>query len=189
MSTMSPLQQLEALRRRQLVLDDGIRMLRQIRQELARDSASAQAWGQVAVLANVTIIPLNVIVNTFELGAAKAVYDVVVGEVYAELARSGTRSEGRVKGALAALKKALVETLKRKGATAYVPGVNILVGLAEDSWAAWQAVTLTQGGQGEARQLAMRLQAQIDRTQRELVRLGVIHAELLERLEVLKRTA
>ena len=189
MSTLNPLQQLDALRRRQLALDDGLRLLRQIRHELAHDSASALAWGHVAVLANITIIPLNVIVNAFELGAAKAVYDTVVREVYAQLAKSGTRSEGRVKSALAALKKALVETLKQKGATAYVPGVNILLGLAEDSWAAWQAVTLTQGGRDEARQLSQQLQRQIDRVQRELVQLGVAHAQLLEQMQVIRRTA
>jgi hypothetical protein len=189
MNTPNPLQQFEALGRRQLALDEGIRMLQQIRLELSRDGAAAEAWGLTAVLANVTLIPLNVIVNAFELGAAKSVYEVVVREVYGKLARSGTRSDGKVKIALAELKKALVEVLKKKGATAYVPGVNILVGLAEDSWAAWQSITLVEGGRGERQQLAHRLQRQIDATQRELTQLGIVRAQLLAQMQLRARTA
>jgi hypothetical protein len=182
-------QQDQTLARKQIAVQEGIELLRQAQQEFGRHRASADAWGATAVVANVALIPLNVIVNAFELKAAQNAYQFLVQQVYGKLAKSGTRSEGHAKTALALLKQAIVGELKRQALTQYVPGVNILVGLAEDTLAAWQAIQRVEGGSREFAQQAAALDRVINAAIQQMLKIGVQRAELLARMQLQARTA
>lgn len=186
---MNIAQQDQALGRKQIAVQEGIDLLRQAQQEFNRHRASANAWGATAVVANVALIPLNVIVNAFELKAAQNAYQFLVQQVYSKVAKSGTRSDGHAKTALSLLKQAITGELKRKALTQYVPGVNILVGLAEDSLAAWQAIQLVEGGSREFAQQALALDRVINSAIQQMLKIGVQRAELLARMQVQARTA
>lgn len=114
---MNFVQQFEMLGRKQLAIQDGISLLNQIRIELSQARATADAWGTAAVIANVTLIPLNVIVNALELKAANTAYQVLVRQLYGKFDKSGTRLYGQAKTALSLLKQAIIEELKRKAIT------------------------------------------------------------------------
>lgn len=179
------------LGRKQLAYHEGIEMLRGIQVELARARAGADTWGFVAILANVTLIPLNVVVNAFELKAVGSLYQSLVRELYGKFAKSGTRADGHAKLALSVLKQAMVAELKRGSLAHYVPGVNIVVGLAEDSLAALQAVSAVEDGKREMAERAVALERKIAEATRQLVLIGIRRAELLDSplVAVAKRTA
>ncbi|MGM9480331.1 hypothetical protein ACS5PN_03965 [Roseateles sp. NT4] len=182
--------QFAMLGRKQLAIQEGIALLQSAQMDLASARASASAWGIVGVMANVTLIPLNVIVNSFELKGASSLYQVVVHELYGKFAKSGTRLEdGHVKTMLSLLKQGIVAELKRKAMTDYIPGVNILVGLAEDSYAAWQAAALVESGNREIAALAVDLDRKIRAASQQLIQLGIKRAEILDRLQIAARTA
>ena len=73
--------------------------------------------------------------------------------------------------------------------TDFIPGVNILVGVAEDSLAAWQAANLVSSGSREMEMLAGNLDRQIAAANRQLMLLGMKRAEILTRLGTISRTA
>ena len=181
--------QLQVLGRKQLAVDEGLALLRGIRRELLAHSRSAEAWGSTAVLSNLVLIPLNVIVNSFELGAVNSLYQRVVREVYGKFSASGTRTDGHLATALSILKTSIQQALTAKGMTQYVPGANILVGLAEDSLAAWQALDQVQSGKSEMLSRLRQLDHQILRAEQQLMQLGIQRAQVLDRLTVLNRTA
>lgn len=182
-------QQFEVLGRKQLAVQEGIDLLRQAQLELARTRSSADAWGQVAILSNVVLIPLNCIVNAFELKAANSAYQLLVRAMYDKVAKSGTRLDRNAKSALALLKQAIVDQLKRKALTDYVPGVNILVGLAEDSLALWQSMATVDTGMREIHAISAQVDMKISAAVRELMRLGNQRAQVLARMDVISRTA
>jgi len=182
-------QQFSILGQKQLAILDGVDLLRQAQLDLSRARASASTWGTIAVMANVTLIPLNCIVNGLELKAANTVYQVVVRQLYEKFAKSGTRAEGNVKTGLSLLKQAIVQELKRKAMTDMVPGVNVLVGLAEDSLAAWQAMQQVDAGNREINTQAIRLQTTISAATSQLLQIGVKRAEMLARMQLVSRTA
>jgi hypothetical protein len=186
---MNLAQQFELLGRKQLRAEEGLRMLTQIQVELTRDAAAAKAWGLTAALANVTLIPLNVIVNALDLKAAQTAYQVLVRQLYTQYAQSGTRAHGPAQAALGALKTAIVSELKRKGLASQIPGVNILVGLAEDSLAALQVAQAVQAGGKEMAALGNDLARKIARARTQMLQLGVQRAQVLDRLQTLNRTA
>ena len=186
---MNLARQFEMLGTKQLAIQEGIDLLRGIQPELSRAKAAADAWGTVAVVANVTLIPLNVIVNAFELKGASSLYQRLVRTLYGKFSKSGTRVDGHAKVALSLLKQAITEELKRKALTNYIPGVNILVGLAEDSLAAWQAIQLVDSGNREIAARAGDLEKKIAAANHQLVLLGIKRAEILDRLRVHARTA
>lgn len=141
-------------------------------------------------MANVTLIPLNVIVNAFELKGANSLYQTVVQELARKFSASGTRLEdGHAKMMLAMLKQAIVEDLKRRAMTDYIPGVNMLVGLAEDSYAAWQAIGFVETGNREIATLAAGLDQKVHAASHALMQLGIKRAEILEQLQRAARTA
>jgi hypothetical protein len=86
--------QFEVLGGKQLAIQEGINLLRQAQLELGRARVAADAWGMMAVMANLTIIPLNCIVNAFDLKAANTVYKIVVRQLYSKFGKSGTRWTG-----------------------------------------------------------------------------------------------
>lgn len=181
--------QFETLGRKQLAIQDGIQLLAQVRGDLARARSAAEAWGTVAVLSNVTLIPLNVVLNAFELKSANTMYQVLVQQLYGKLARSGSRLDGSWKPVLSLLKQAIVEELERKALTEFIPGVNILVGLSEDSLAAWQAIRLVESGNREIAGHLVSLERKIEEANRQLVEFGVRRAEILGQLQSQARTA
>jgi hypothetical protein len=181
--------QLQVLGRKQLAVGEGLALLRDIRRELLAHSRSAEAWGSTAVLSNLVLIPLNVIVNSFELGAVNSLYQRVVREVYDRFSASGTRTDGHLATALSILKTSIQQALTAKGLTQHVPGANILVGLAEDSLATWQALDQVQSGRSEMLSRLRHLDHQILRAEQQLVQLGIQRAQVLDRLRVLNRTA
>lgn len=186
---MNTAQDMAKVAQKQRILMEGIELLGKIQIELGQARASADAWGMVAVVSNATLIPLNAIINAFELGAAKSAYQILVRELYGKFAKSGTRLDGHGKTALSLAKQAIVGELKRKALTAYVPGVNILVGLAEDSLATWQAAKLVDTGSREMAARVMALDRQIVQSRMQLQRLGIQLAEMYAAADLYRRTA
>jgi hypothetical protein len=174
---------------KQLGLQGAIDLLTQVQNELGQAKASADKWGMVAVMSNVTLIPLNAIINSFQLSAAKSVYQELVRKLYGKFSQSGTRVDGHGKLLLSVTKEAIVSELKRKGLTAHVPGVNILVGLAEDSLAAWQAIQMVESGNREMNARAAAIERQIAQARMQLQKLRIQHAELLDKADIYSRTA
>ena len=186
---MDLVSQFQMLGRKQLAIQDGIDLLRNIQVDLSHARSAADAWGTIAIMANVTLIPLNVIVNAFELKGANSLYQTLVRQLYGKFARSGTRLDGHAKAALSSLKQAIVDELKRKALTDYVPGVNILVGLAEDSLAAWQAIQLVDSGTREISARAADIERKVVAARHQLIQLGIKRADILSRLQTQTRTA
>lgn len=181
--------QFQMMGRKQLAIQEGIDLLRNIQLELSRTRTAADAWGTIAVMANVTLIPLNIIVTAFELKGANSLYQSLVRQLYGKFAKSGTRLDGHAKVALSLLKTAIVDELKRKALTDYVPGVNILVGLAEDSLAAWQAIQLVESGSREISARVADIERKVVAANQQLIQLGIKSADILSRLQVQTRTA
>lgn len=181
--------QFSILGHRQLAISEGVDLLRQAQLDLSRARASANTWGTIAVMANVTLIPLNCIVNGLELKAANTAYQVVVRQLYDKFAKSGTRAEGYAKTGRSLLKQAIVQELTRKAMKDMIPGVNILVGLAEYSLAAWQAIQQVEAGNREITAQAARLQATISVATSQLLQIGIKRAEILARMQLTARTA
>jgi hypothetical protein len=186
---MNAMQQFDMLAMKSLAVQEGIDLLRQEQANLIRARSAANAWGTVSVMANLTLIPLNVIVNAFQLKAANSLYQHLVRQLYGKVASSSTRIDGSSKLALSLVKQAVTEELRRKALTAYVPGVNILVGLAEDSLAAWQAVQVTTAGSAETAAMLARLERTIAVANQQLVQIGIRLAGELERGQLRTRTA
>lgn len=165
-------------------------MLKDAQQDLIRARNSAEAWGVVAVMANVTLIPLNCIVNAFGAGTANSVYQTVVRSVYDKFSKSGTRLQSdKVKTTLSLLKTAVAAELKRKGLASQIPGANILIGLAEDSYAAFETLQTVQTGSRDIAAQEAALLRQIKRLETELRKFGIQEAGLLDQAGVVNRTA
>lgn len=186
---MNLMYQYNALARKQLSINEGINLLKQVQVDLNRTMMTANTWGLTAIIANASLVPLNVIINAFEIKKANSIYQTLVRQLYDNYGRSGTRIDGPAKTALAVLKKVIVEELKLKGMTDFVPGVNIIVGLAEDSLAFWKAVQTVESGNQEMRATARQLNNKIAALNRELIQIGITRALLHDRLEVISRTA
>lgn len=182
-------QQFVILGKKQVAIQEGIELLLQVQLELKRAQSSANTWGSVAVLANLTLIPLNVIVNAFELKKANTLYQRLVQQLYGKFASSGTRLDGHSATALSLLKQVVIDELRSKALAEYIPGVNILIGLAEDSLAAAKAIQVVESGRSEILAHTMVLERKIANARRELIRLGIKMAEILPRLEAYSRTA
>ncbi len=186
---MNPYQQFESLGRKQATMQDTISMLQQSLTELQQVKAGADFWGMVAIVSNAALMPLNCIINAFELGAAQSVYQSLVRAVYDKFSKSGSRTDGTIKTAVEVVKNATIAALKSKGLTVYVPGVNILAGLAQDSMALLQAAQTVQKGNAEINSIKATLQQKIMAIQRELLQTGILRNQMLEKIERISRTA
>ncbi len=126
----------DKLKRRQIAYNEGLHLLQMTRSELIKDISGADGWGLVAVLSNATLVPLNIIVNTFLPFTPTSKLQKVIKFVYDKKAGSGTR--GQTSDAKEAIKiagsvgKEAVDYLAKGGLGEYIPGVRILVGLAQD---------------------------------------------------------
>lgn len=182
-------QQFAILGKKQLAVHEGIVLLREAQADLARSSKLAEVWGTIGVFANITLIPLNVIVNSYDLKGVNGLYQTLVRALYAEFAKSGSRGDGHIMMVLAALKKAIIQELTRQAKTDLIPGVNILIGLAEDAMVAWQTVQMTQAGSSERVALSRAIEQKITLANRQLMQMGIERAEVLGRLQLRARTA
>jgi len=187
---MDTFAQFQMLGRKQLAIQDGINELRGLRSELRQLRSAANIVGTTAVVANATLIPLNCIINAFELKAANSAYQSLVRHLYDKLAKSGTRIDGQAKTGLAVLKLVVVGELKRRALTHFIPGVNIMIGLTEDSLALYQTMhTVAQGDREFAAQFA-NVDRNIDASVHQLMQIGIQLAEILRRTEIITaRTA
>lgn len=181
--------QFEMLGRKQMAFNEGIQMMQQLQRDFQVTNNQAKAWGITAVLANAVLIPLNCIVNAFELGAAANLYQTLAKELYKSFGQSGSRTTGVSKQALAILQKSIVESLTKSGLTQYVPGVNILAGLAQDSIALIQAMETVGQGSVERRRLDTIGQQKINEMTRKLSEIGIIRSQLLQQMQNISRTA
>lgn len=181
--------QFELLGRKQLILQEGIDMLKQTQLDFKKNKESANSWGFISVMSNVVLVPLNCIVNAFELGSANTIYQIAVKSLYDKFARSGTRVEsGLVKESVSLLKKAAIETLKKQGLTTYIPGVNILAGFAEDSIAAWQVINTVEKGNRELDNMSVQIERNIAKSIDYLTEIGIQRNEILEKMDKVNRT-
>jgi hypothetical protein len=180
----------DKLAKRQRVIGEGLDAMRAARTQLQKDIASGQKWATVAVLSNAVLLPLNIILNAFDVGAVVSIYQAIVKELYAKLARSGTRIDNSIaKQSLALIKKAVADELKRKGLTNYVPGVNIIVGLAEDSFALMEVMSTVAEGGRETAALMRQMDSKIGQAMNEFIRLGVEMERQLTESDRRRRTA
>jgi len=174
----------------QLAVGAGLDAMREARVQLQKDIASGQFWGGVAIFTNAVLIPLNVVVNAFEVGAAASLYQALAKEAYSQFSKSGTRIDNsKVKTGLKVLKKALVDTLASKGLKHYIPGVNILVGLGEDSFALFETASTVKEGSQEMRQILRQVDAKIAEANGQFLKLGIELDRLLTELQRRARTA
>ncbi len=109
--------------------------------------------------------------------------------LYAGVAASGTRSDGYANVVLSSLKSVIGSELKRKAMGDFVPGVNILIGLAEDSLAAWKSIEMVGSGAAEMSTLANSLDTKIAAARKELERLGRDPANTVTEAQRAARTA
>ena len=130
---------LDIVNNKAYAIEEGLQLLEDALNDLKSSKKGMEFWNNVDVISNTLLVPLNCIINAFELKAANTLYKTVVKTLYAKFSKSGSRVEGHAGKALGTLKTALVEAMKTK-APEFVPGVNIIVGLAEDSLALYQAV-------------------------------------------------
>lgn len=180
---MNVAQQLGVLRNKQFAIQESIQMLNEARMDLLQSGRGVGAWSTVGVLASVALIPLNCIVNSFQLKTATSMYQLLAQQLYGRFGKSGTRLEGKAKTTLSLVKQAITAELKYKALTEYIPGVNILVGLAEDSVAAWQMVALADTSSKELQALMASIDRKIASANQQLRKLGVDHNDILESVQ------
>ena len=190
---MDPATRFWQIGQRQLALQEGLDLLRQAELELLRDMAGADRWAFVALAAHACQVPLNVVVGGLQLGALRPVFDgfghALRAAVTADAARRGQWAGAALPHAFWALQQGIGQALARKGAAYAVPGANILLGLAEDSFALLQAAQDVSRGRDEMQQLRRQLQRSIHTTLRQMTVLGVERNRALERMQLRMRAA
>jgi hypothetical protein len=193
------------LARKQTAFAEGLAMLGDARRELAEARSSANAWATASVMSQVVLIPLNILVNAFQLKAAKTTYDVVVRVLvkFLQKAKEGIElaaaaQEGGLRGLrreklkqdiLAEFKNELTKELRAKGLAAHIPGANVLLGLAEDTYALIDSLLTIDAGTREMQEQMARIDRKISDAQREIQKFGIQRAQVRERLDELDRTA
>lgn len=175
---------------RQAAVGDGLAAMRIARSELQKNMASARMWGNIAVISNAIILPLNVIVNAFPAPSAKTVYQKLVRELYNKYGKSGSHIQNRtIKTTLTELKEILTSVLVSQGVGIYVPGVKILVGVTEDTIALLESASMVQDGSAEMRLLMRQIDLKIATAERSLVNIGAEIDQALAKAQILARTA
>lgn len=172
----------DKLAHRQMLFSEGIRDLEAIQKELNSNRSSAEFWGNFAVAMNAALIPLNVILNAFEVKGATSIFQTLVKNTYTKFAASGSRTQGSTKVVLDVIKKNTIDHLKSQGLKEYIPGVNILVGFAQDSIALYQVATEVKNGSNEQANITMQMNKSIEKAKVELMKLGTQRALLHDRL-------
>lgn len=173
---------------KQYSASEAVDSLRQIERELLLNRNWAKTWGQVAVISHALLVPLNVIVNAFEAKPVASLYQTFVKELYADVSMR-RRRPGRTTFANIVLERGVIGHLQLKGLHDYIPGVNIVFGLVEDSVALVNAAIETEEGNREIAAIAFRLRLSIGRAQAELNNIGIRRAQVQDRLARAARTA
>jgi len=112
---MNLAQQFEVLGQKQLAAQQGIELLKQAKHELLLSRSSADLWGSTAVLTSFIVIPLNCIVNAFELKAANSRFQALERLIYDQLSKSKPGLDEHTKTTLSLLKEAITNEPGRLG--------------------------------------------------------------------------
>lgn len=187
---MDQWQRYQILIRKKVAAREGIEMARQNLAEFERNQGMANVFGNIALAAQATILPLNIIINAFPAaGKAKSVYERFARGIYERFGASGTRVEGGGADALGELKRVLEAEFTRAKMLEMVPVVKIFTGLAEDGMALMQTAEMVGRGSIEARDSRNRLQRAIQQYRQDLARLSQQQINLLQSAETRARTA
>ncbi|MBU1820547.1 MAG: hypothetical protein KKG00_03410 [Bacteroidetes bacterium] len=187
---MDPLQlklQYDKLAYRQLIIAEGIKDLEAIQRDLQSDTGQSMFWGNVAVMAQIAIIPLNVIINAAEAKAAVTAYQIAVKSIYSQFGESGSRTSKGAKTIINVIREVAVSELKAQGLTYYIPGVNIVAGLAQDSFALWEVAAGVSENSNELRRLSHSMNKNIEKAKRELLKLGVDRSQIHDQMTYVNR--
>ena len=176
------------LSQKQMLQGDLVATLEEINNQLANDLHSGRAWGEVAVVSLAVLVPLNAILNAFEMKAPASMFEMFVKKAYEKFGKSGAHTEGNAKKALDAAQGIAVSFLKVKSKE-MIPVVNILFGLAQDSVAFYQAASNLQLADSEGKEYASNIQSQIFRAKNEILKSGIKMNVLLERTTLKSHTA
>jgi len=178
----------DVLATRQLIVAEGIKDMEEIERTLFSDIGSAQAWGNLAVMMQASLIPLNVIINAFQVKKATSIYQSIVKELYSQFAASGARTSKPSKEIFKALGRVITDHLKSQSLTEYIPGVNILLGFAQDSIAFYNVAVEVGNNSTEQNSLKNSMRRQMEKAKKELLKLGTERAIIHERLTEVYRT-
>lgn len=160
---------------------EALELLDQIEKDLEDSSGRARLWGQLAIFCHAMLVPLNCIVNAFQLGKARTAYQIAVRLIYDQFAKSGKQTESKAaKAILESFREAITAELKRRGLADQVPGVNILVGFALDAIALLEVADKYQKGSAEVSGQLQSLRNQMRAARSVLGKLGVERGHLLE---------
>ncbi|MCB4805515.1 hypothetical protein QO001_005519 [Methylobacterium brachiatum] len=179
---------LEITNNKSFAVSEGIELLKQAQTGLSISRDKMKFWNDFEVAMNTMIIPLNIIINAFELKTANGLYKLLVTEIYSKTAKSGTRTDGHASKALDILKKSLLEGVKKK-APDFVPGVNIIVGLAEDTLALYQSIERGKSGQMEAQSIEAGIKRNLRKAEKELEKLNIGRAQIYDAAGRVAKTA
>ncbi|WP_373515639.1 hypothetical protein [Persicitalea sp.] len=179
----------DVLATRQLIVAEGIKDMEEIERTLFSDAASAQSWGNFAVVIQAALVPLNVIVNAFEVKKATSIYQSIVKTLYSQYAASGSRNSKPTKEIFKVLGGVITDHLKSQALTEYIPGVNILLGFAQDSIAFFNTAVEVSNNSKEQSILFTNMRLQMDKAKKEMLKLGTERAIIHDRLTQINRTA
>ncbi|GEM_PF-2430660 len=186
---MDQWQRYQILIRKKVAVREGIEMARQNLAEFERNQATANVFGTIALAAQATILPLNIIINAFPAaGKAKSVYERFARGIYEQFGASGTRVEGNTADLLGELKRVLEAELTRKKMHDMVPVVKIFTGLAEDGMALMQTAQMIERESAGMPQLRNQLETQVRKFRLDLARLGQQQIQLLEQAKTRAHT-
>lgn len=187
---MNLVHEFQVLGHKQNTIQQGTNDLRKIQNELSGTMALASSWGLTAIIANAALIPLNAIINSFELKRANSLYQTAVRALYGRFSKSGTRINNKYsKEVLKTLKDIIIQELTRKGMTDFVPGVNIIGGLAQDSIALLETAQTVESGSKEMKNLMSNINLKIEAARLELFRIGNRRSEILDYMKKVSTTA
>lgn len=182
----NPYQNFEISLKKQAAFQDGIAMMEKAQMDFRMERSAANVLGIAAVTCNAALIPLNVILTAFDLKAAANSFKGLTKfsyDIYNNYSASGTRIDNTVvKHSLSEIKIIAANQLAKNGSQ-YIPGVNILIGLAEDTIALAESMLTVKKGNLEMSILNANVETKITQMKRQLTSLGVESADLLKQMQ------
>src|SRR6056297_495641 len=186
---MDQWQRYQVLSKHVVTAREGLAMARQNLSEFERNQSISSVMGNIALAAQATILPLNIIINAFPgAGKAKSIYERFARGIYEQFGASGTRVEGNTADLLGELKRVLEAELTRKKMVDYVPVVRIFTGLAEDGMLLMQTAEMIERESAGMPQLRNQLETQVRKFRLDLARLGQQQIQLLEQAKTRAHT-
>jgi hypothetical protein len=136
--------------------------------------------GMIAVAAQTVLVPANMIINASPgAGKARTLAHRLGKLLYDKFAASGTRVESEPAQILGQIKNAVLDELRRKGATEWLPAVRTLAGLAEDSLALIETLQMVSEGNAQSEGTRHVLEAQVAKVRAKIMQLQSQRADLL----------